>query len=155
MIIPTVGEIHPEARKEAVMGMRVGYTRASSRGQKLDVQMDRLANCERIYSEKASGATAKDQPELQKALDFVRNEDVFVMTMRDRLARSVVDLANIVKGLQVKQVDLVVLEQKIEERVRDYEAPGCSKKEIAEHYGISRSSVTVCMQRTASSVSEK
>lgn len=137
------------------MGMRVGYTRASSRGQKLDVQMDRLANCERIYSEKASGATAKDQPELQKALDFVRNEDVFVMTMRDRLARSVVDLANIVKGLQVKQVDLVVLEQKIEERVRDYEAPGCSKKEIAEHYGISRSSVTVCMQRTASSVSEK
>lgn len=130
-------------------------TRASSRGQKLDVQMDRLANCERIYSEKASGATAKDRPELQKALDFVRNEDVFVMTMRDRLARSVVDLANIVKGLQVKQVDLVVLEQKIEERVRDYEALGCSKKEIAEHYGISRSSVTVCMQRTASSVSEK
>jgi hypothetical protein len=75
-------------------------TRASSRGQKLDVQMDRLANCERIYSEKASGATAKDRPELQKALDFVRNEDVFVMTMRDRLARSVVDLANIVKGFR-------------------------------------------------------
>jgi len=62
--------------------------------------MDRLANCERIYSEKASGATAKDRPELQKALDFVRNEDVFVMTMRDRLARSVVDLANIVKGFR-------------------------------------------------------
>jgi DNA invertase Pin-like site-specific DNA recombinase len=31
--------------------------------------------------------------------------------------------------------------KEIEELVRDYEEPGCSKKEIAEHYGISRSSV--------------
>ncbi len=31
--------------------------------------------------------------------------------------------------------------KEIEDLVRDYEAPGCSKKEIAQHYGISRSSV--------------
>jgi DNA invertase Pin-like site-specific DNA recombinase len=177
------------------MGMRIGYARVSSRGQKLDVQMDRLAECERIFYEKASGATAKDRPELQKALDFVRDEDVFVVTKLDRLARSVVDLANIVKRLQGKNVDLVVLDQgidtttlygrlqfnilaaigeferelikerstegraravargvkfgaklkltkrEIEDLIRDYEEPGCSKKEIAEHYGISRSSV--------------
>lgn len=177
------------------MGMRVGYARVSSRGQKLDVQIDRLVDCELVFSEKASGATAKDRPELQKALDFVRDEDVFVVTKLDRLARSVVDLANIVKKLQGKNVDLVVLDQgidtttlygrlqfnilaaigeferelikerstegraravargvkfgakpkltkkEIEELIRDYEEPGCSKKEIAEHYGISRSSV--------------
>ena len=177
------------------MGMRIGYARVSSRGQKLDIQFDRLADCDRVFYEKASGATAKDRPELQKALDYVRDEDVFVVTKLDRLARSVVDLANIVKRFQKKNVDLVVLDQgidtttlygrlqfnilaaigeferelikerstegrakavargvkfgarpkltkkEVEDLVRDYEAPGCSKKEIAEHYGISRSSV--------------
>jgi transposase len=29
----------------------------------------------------------------------------------------------------------------IQDLIRDFEAPGCSKTEIAEHYGISRSSV--------------
>lgn len=31
--------------------------------------------------------------------------------------------------------------QEIQDLIRDFEAPGCSKTEIAEHYGISRSSV--------------
>jgi DNA invertase Pin-like site-specific DNA recombinase len=31
--------------------------------------------------------------------------------------------------------------KEIDELIRDFEAPGCSKTEIAEHYGISRSSV--------------
>ena len=31
--------------------------------------------------------------------------------------------------------------QNIQDLIRDFEAPGCSKTEIAEHYGISRSSV--------------
>ncbi len=55
------------------MGMRIGYARVSSRGQKLDIQFDRLADCDRVFYEKASGATAKDRPELQKALDYVRD----------------------------------------------------------------------------------
>ncbi len=93
------------------MGMRVGYARVSSSGQKLDLQMDRLADCDRIYHEKASAASAKGRPELQKALDFVRDEDVFVVTKLDRLARSVVDLAGIVQKLEAKNVDLVVLDQ--------------------------------------------
>jgi DNA invertase Pin-like site-specific DNA recombinase len=167
----------------------------SSAGQKLDVQLDRLADCDRVFHEKASGRSAKGRLELQNALDFVRDKDVFVVTRLDRLARSVVDLAGIVQKLESKNVDLVVLDQGIDtttmygrlqfnilaaigeferelirersmegrakaiargvkfgakpkltkaelaELVRDFEAPGCSKVEIAEHYGISRSSV--------------
>jgi len=30
--------------------------------------------------------------------------------------------------------------QKIKELIKDFEAPGCRKNEIAEHYGISRAS---------------
>ena len=176
------------------MGMRIGYARVSSSGQRLDVQLDRLADCDRIFSEKASAASAKGRPELQKALDYVRDEDVLV-TKLDRLARSVVDLAGIVQKLEAKSVDLIVMDrgidtttmyghlqfnilaaigeferelikersmegrlkaiargvkfgakpkltkQEISELIRDFEAPGCSKADIAEHHGISRSSV--------------
>lgn len=78
------------------MGMKVGYARVSTLGQKLDVQLDRLASCDRVYHEKMSAGSAHTRPELQKALDFVRDEDVFVVTKLDRLARSVVDLSEIV-----------------------------------------------------------
>ncbi|WP_432821826.1 recombinase family protein [Trichloromonas sp.] len=80
----------------------------------MELQLDRLADCERSYHEKASAASAKNRPELQKALDFVRDEDIFVVTKLDRLARSVVDLAGIVLKLEAKKVDLVVLDQWID-----------------------------------------
>jgi len=177
------------------IGMRIGYARVSSSGQRLDVQIDRLADCDRVFHEKMSGKSAKGRLELQNALDFVRDGDVFVVTKLDRLARSVVDLASIVQKLESKKVDLVVLDQgidtttmygrlqfnilaaigeferelirersmegrekaiargvkfgakpkltkkEIEDLIKDFEAPGCSKTEIAGHYGISRSSV--------------
>jgi DNA invertase Pin-like site-specific DNA recombinase len=73
-----------------------------------------LADCDRIFSEKASAASAKGRPELQKALDYVRDEDVFLVTKLDRLARSVVDLAGIVQKLEAKKVDLIVMDQGID-----------------------------------------
>ncbi|MBN2429384.1 MAG: recombinase family protein [Deltaproteobacteria bacterium] len=85
------------------MGMRIGYAGVSSAGQRLDIQMDRLADCDRIFHEKASASSTKCRPEFLKALDFVRDEDVFVVTKLDRLARSVVDLAGIVQRLESKK----------------------------------------------------
>ena len=61
------------------MGMKVGYARVSTSGQNLDIQLDRLVDCDRIYREKVSAASAKNRPELKSALDFVREEDVFVV----------------------------------------------------------------------------
>lgn len=176
-------------------GMRVGYARVSTSGQKLDLQLERLLDCDRTFHEKVSGKSAQNRPELQNALNFVREGDIFVVTKLDRLARSVVDLANIVQKLEDKKVDLLVLDQGIDttsiygrlqfnilaaigefereiirersfegrlralargvkfgakpklkkeevaQLVADYETPGYSKTEIAEHYGISRSSV--------------
>ena len=95
--------------------MKAGYARVSTSGQNLDIQLDRMADCDRIYREKVSAASAKNRPELKNAaLDFVREEDVFVVTKLDRLARSVVDLSNIVQRLEEKKVDLVVLDQGID-----------------------------------------
>ena len=61
------------------MGMRIGYARVSSAGQKLDVQLDKLEDCDRVYYEKASASSTTSPPELLKALDFVRDDDVLVI----------------------------------------------------------------------------
>ena len=96
------------------MGMRIGYARVSSAGQKLDVQLDKLEDCDRVYYDKASASSTTSRPELLKAQEFVRDDDVLVVTKLERLARSVVDMAMIITRLQEKDVDLVVLDQGID-----------------------------------------
>ena len=41
--------------------MLVGYARVSSLGQSLEVQMEKLRHCERIYAEKRSGTVTSVQ----------------------------------------------------------------------------------------------
>ena len=92
---------------------RIGYARVSSVGQSLDVQLDKLIDCDKIYSEKTSGATA-DRPELQACLDYVRDGDSLVITKLDRLARSTFHLTQIAEQLRGKGVELVVIDQAID-----------------------------------------
>ena len=92
---------------------RIGYARVSSYGQSLDVQLERLAGCDRVFREKESARTDKRE-QLQLCLDYVRDGDVLVVTKLDRLARSTRDLLNIVNRLEQKKVELVVLDQQID-----------------------------------------
>ncbi len=57
------------------MGMKVGYARVSTVGPKLDVQRDYLADCDRIFREKASASSTKNRPELKNALDFIMSTE--------------------------------------------------------------------------------
>ncbi len=52
----------------------VGYARVSSVGQSLDVQLDKLKHCDKIYQEKQSGTNQK-RPELKACLEYVREGD--------------------------------------------------------------------------------
>jgi DNA invertase Pin-like site-specific DNA recombinase len=81
--------------------MIVGYARVSTTGQSLEVQLAKLkaAGCERIYSEKQSGARADNRQELQNALTALRQGDVLVVTKLDRLARSLLDLLTVLDRL--------------------------------------------------------
>lgn len=92
---------------------KVGYARVSSAGQSLDVQLDKLAKagCAKVYREKRSGRQAENRPELQAALEYVREGDVLVVSRLDRVARSVIDLAKIADLLKRKGVSLQVLDQ--------------------------------------------
>src|SRR3546814_8414795 len=70
--------------------MRVGYARVSTSDQNSELQLDALrrAGCERVFTEKASGAR-DDRPELARILeDVLRAGDTLVVWKLDRLARS-------------------------------------------------------------------
>ena len=90
----------------------VGYARVSSVGQSLDVQLDKLKHCDKIYKEKKSG-TSNKRPKLETCLEYVREEDTLVVTRLDRLARSTLHLCQIAETLKQKQVSLQVLDQNI------------------------------------------
>lgn len=91
----------------------IGYARVSSLGQSVEVQLDQLkaAGCEKIFAEKKSGTTTTGREQLDLALSFVREGDVFVVTRLDRLARSLVDLRKIVDFLTDKGVGFRCLQQ--------------------------------------------
>ena len=93
---------------------RIGYARVSSYGQSLDVQEEKLKDCDRIFKEKASGRTTANREQLALCLDYVRDGDFLVISRLDRLARSVRDLLNILKTLETKQVKLHVIDQQID-----------------------------------------
>src|SRR5690349_15246011 len=92
---------------------RIGYARVSSVGQSLEVQLDKLKQCDRIYQEKRSGSTGK-RPRLEACLEYVREGDLLVVTRLDRLARSTLHLCQIAAELERKQVNLQVLDQSID-----------------------------------------
>ena len=64
----------------------VGYARVSSVGQSLDVQLDKLCGCDKIFMEKKSGVAGKRE-RLIACLEYVREGDTVVVTRLDRLAR--------------------------------------------------------------------
>lgn len=90
----------------------IGYARVSSLGQSLDVQLDKLEHCEKIFQEKKSGTTDK-RSRLRSCLEYVREGDVLVISRLDRLARSTLHLCQIAETLKEKGVDLQVLDQSI------------------------------------------
>lgn len=91
---------------------RVGYARVSSVGQSLDVQLDKLKDCRKIFQEKKSG-TSNKRSQLEACLEYVREDDTLVVTRLDRLARSTLHLCQIADELKRKGVELQVLDQNI------------------------------------------
>jgi DNA invertase Pin-like site-specific DNA recombinase len=76
--------------------MLIGYARISTDDQNLNLQKDALqqAGCEKIYSDRISGAKA-ERPGLSLALEVARTGDVLVVWRLDRLGRSLKDLISI------------------------------------------------------------
>jgi DNA invertase Pin-like site-specific DNA recombinase len=93
--------------------MQIGYARVSSASQSLELQQEALvaAGCEKVFAEKRSGTTTDGRDALEQALDFAREGDTLVVTRLDRLARSMIDLKQIVARLAAKGATFRCLQQ--------------------------------------------
>jgi DNA invertase Pin-like site-specific DNA recombinase len=95
--------------------MLIGYARVSTQEQNLDLQTMALkeAGCQKIFTEKASGAQ-RDRPELIAAMNYVRpGEDVLVVWKLDRLARSLKQLIETVEKFETQNIGLLSLTESI------------------------------------------
>lgn len=93
------------------MGAIVGYARTSTieqvaglEAQKRDLE---AAGVTKLFSERVSSVAQRAQ--LARALDYIRDGDVFVVTKLDRLARSVGDLIDITRAIEGKGASLRIL----------------------------------------------
>lgn len=95
--------------------MLIGYARVSREDQNLELQLQALnaAGCERIFSEKKSGAK-KERRVLQEALSHLRSGDTLVVWKLDRLGRTVKQLVDLVSELEAKQINFRSVTDKID-----------------------------------------
>ena len=85
-------------------GKHIGYVRVSSVGQNTAHQLDGV-DLDKVFTDRVSGKDVK-RPQLQAALDYVRDGDVLVVHSMDRLARNLVDLRLLVEGLTGRGVQV-------------------------------------------------
>ena len=89
---------------------KIGYARVSTRDQNLDRQIEALENfkVDKLFCDKMSGANTK-RPQLQNMLDYIREDDVVIVTELDRLGRNNQDLTKIMGAIKAKGATLDIL----------------------------------------------
>lgn len=94
-----------------ITGVQLGYARVSTDHQSLDQQLDAITAAgvdpARIYSDKLSGMSAREQrPGLAALLDYARPGDAIVVIGIDRLGRNAAEVMTTVRNLSERNIVL-------------------------------------------------
>jgi DNA invertase Pin-like site-specific DNA recombinase len=94
---------------------RIGYARVSSIGQNLDSQMDSLkqAGCIKVFTDKLTGSRM-ERPGWEDLLNYIRPDDILVVTELSRMTRSLLHLLETAKILEQRQINLLSLRESID-----------------------------------------
>jgi DNA invertase Pin-like site-specific DNA recombinase len=87
---------------------RIGYARVSSSEQSLERQLKALESCSKVFQEKVSGKSLK-RSELASMVDYLRDQDVVVITELDRLGRNNKELTEVMETIRKKGATLEIL----------------------------------------------
>ena len=100
-------------------GAQLGYARVSTGHQSLDQQLDALSAAgvdpKRVYSDKLSGTSAREQrPGLAALLDYARPGDAIVVAGIDRLGRNAAEVMMTIRELGERDIVLRSLREGID-----------------------------------------
>ncbi|BAO08769.1 resolvase family site-specific recombinase (plasmid) [Enterococcus mundtii QU 25] len=87
---------------------KIGYARVSSLDQNLDRQLELLSECDKIFTDKASGKDT-NRDGFQEMMKFIREGDIVVVTELKRLGRNNKELTETMNLIQLKKATLEVL----------------------------------------------
>ena len=95
---------------------KIGYARVSTKGQNDDSQVDELSayGVDKLFIDKGVSGKHASRPELDKALAYLREGDVLVITRMSRAMRSLKHMIELAEDLRSRGIDLVVLKQNID-----------------------------------------
>ena len=96
------GKQKPARRSSRPRGQRVGYVRVSAADQNEARQLEAVGDCDKVYVEKESGRSRAGREKLAECIEYLRDGDELVVASMDRLARSLVDLKQIVGEITAK-----------------------------------------------------
>ena len=107
------------AASPASTGTSLGYARVSTEHQSLDQQVDALVAAgvdgARIYSDKLSGMSTREQrPGLAALLDYARQGDAIVVVGIDRLGRNAAEVMTTIRELGERGIVLRSLREGID-----------------------------------------
>jgi DNA invertase Pin-like site-specific DNA recombinase len=100
-------------------GAQLGYARVSTGHQSLDQQLDALSAAgvsrKRVYSDKLSGTSTREQrPGLAALLDYARPGDAIVVVGIDRLGRNAAEVMTTIRELRDHEIVLRSLREGID-----------------------------------------
>ena len=100
-------------------GAQLGYARVSTGHQSLDQQLDALTAAgvdpKRVYRDKLSGASTREQrPGLASLLDYARPGDAIVVVGIDRLGRNAAEVMTTIRELRDRDIVLRSLREGID-----------------------------------------
>lgn len=88
---------------------RIGYIRVSSHKQNFDRQYNKLlSETDKIFSDKESGKS-KERKALKEMLEYIREDDIVIVTELDRLGRNNTELTEIMNEITKTGATLEIL----------------------------------------------
>lgn len=94
-------------------GQVVGYVRVSSTSQHTDRQVEAIGPVDEMFTDRVSGGSREDRTDLARMLRHVRKHDTLRVSSMDRLARSLVDLEQLVDELTGRGVTIEFVKERL------------------------------------------